>query len=131
MLALAGGAALALQGFWYLLLLAIPALPVFGWHLWLVSRRRERRQPGVEIVGAGVLALAAPAAYWVGRGAPEPLGWWLWGVGLAPGCQLDCLRVPAARTAPVAAAAAARRMPAPRPPGAAVHYLQPGLCAGF
>jgi hypothetical protein len=24
-----------------------------------------------------VLALAAPAAYWVGLGRPDPLGWWL------------------------------------------------------
>lgn len=77
---LVSGLALALQGFWYLLLLVVPAIPVFVWHLWLVSRRKERRQPGVEIVGAGVLALAAPAAYWVGCAAPEPFGWWLWGL---------------------------------------------------
>jgi hypothetical protein len=51
---------------------------VFGWHLYLVSRRAERRQMGVEIVGSGVLALAAPAAYWVGVGAADPRGWWLW-----------------------------------------------------
>jgi hypothetical protein len=31
----------------------------------------------VEIVGSGVLALAAPAAMWTGEGAPVPLGWWL------------------------------------------------------
>ncbi len=69
---------LLFQGFGYLLVLAIPALPVFAWHLWLVSRRAERRQAGVEIIASGVLALAAPAAYWVGKGQPDPMGWWLW-----------------------------------------------------
>jgi hypothetical protein len=32
---------------------------------------------GIELVAIGVLALIAPAAYWVGRGYPDPLGWWL------------------------------------------------------
>jgi hypothetical protein len=74
---LAALSALVAQGFAYLLVLALPGLPVFAWHLVLVSRRAERRQLGVELVAAGVLALAAPAAYWVGVGRPEPLGWWL------------------------------------------------------
>jgi len=46
-------------------------------NLWLVSRRAERRQAGIEIIATGVLALAAPAAYWVGKGWQDPLGWWL------------------------------------------------------
>jgi hypothetical protein len=71
---------LAWLGYGYILYLALPALPVFAWHLWLVSRRAERRQIGVEILGSGVLALAAPAAYWVGVGRPDPIGWWLWGL---------------------------------------------------
>ncbi len=62
----------------YVLLLGIPGGPVFAWHLWLVSRRAERRQAGIEILATGVLALAAPAAYWVGSGAYRPEGWWLW-----------------------------------------------------
>lgn len=66
---------LFLQGFGYLLYLAIPGIPVFIWHLKLISRREERRQLGIEIVGSGVLALAAPAAYWVGVKAPAPTGW--------------------------------------------------------
>ena len=70
-------AALLALGFWYLLVLALPAAPVFGWHLYLVSRREERRQLGVEIVGSGVLALAAPAALWVTFGHADPRGWWL------------------------------------------------------
>lgn len=65
-------------GFESVLLLAIPGLPVFAWHLYLVSKRAERRQTGVEILATGVLALAAPAAYWVGIGGYDPLGWWLW-----------------------------------------------------
>src|SRR3990170_6142933 len=68
---------LTLQGFGYLFFLTLPGVPVFAWHLYLVSRRAERRQLGIEVVGSGVLALAAPAGYWVGVGEPDPLGWWL------------------------------------------------------
>lgn len=75
LLALSG---LVRQGYSYLLILALLGLPVFVWHLHLVSQRSERRQLGVEIVATGVLALAAPAAYWVGFGSPEPIGWLLW-----------------------------------------------------
>ncbi len=67
-------------GFSYILILALPGIPVFIWHLYLVSQRAERRQIGVEIVGSGVLALAAPAAYWVGLGVANPAGWWLFGL---------------------------------------------------
>ena len=67
-------------GWGYLLILALPGLPVFAWHLVLVSRRAERRKIGMEVVGSGVLALAAPAAFWVGRGEPDPLGWGLFGL---------------------------------------------------
>lgn len=77
---LAGVIGLVLLGYAYLLILAIPGVAVFAWHLYLVSRRQERRQIGVELVATGVLALAAPAAYWVGRGAPDPLGWLLFGL---------------------------------------------------
>jgi hypothetical protein len=71
---------LAFEGYDYLLALVLPGLVVFVWHLALVSRRAERRQAGVEIIGCGVLALAAPAAYWVGKGHPDPTGWWLFGL---------------------------------------------------
>lgn len=64
----------------YLLVLALPGFPVFAWHLVLVSRRAERRQVGVEVVGSGVLALAAPAAFWVGQDEPDPMGWVLFGL---------------------------------------------------
>jgi len=71
-------AGLILAGFGYLLLLAIPGAPVFAWHLWLVSKRAERRQVNVELIATGVLSLAAPAAYWVGIGHYDAAGWWLW-----------------------------------------------------
>jgi YwiC-like protein len=69
---------LVVTGFLPILYLAIPGVPVFAWHLWLVSRREERRQASVEIVATGVLSLASPAAYWVGIGYYDPHGWWLW-----------------------------------------------------
>jgi len=77
-LALVGLAGLVLRGFAFVLVLAIPGALVFGWHLWLVSRRRERRQAGVEILATGALALSAPAAYWIGVGSYAPAGWALW-----------------------------------------------------
>jgi hypothetical protein len=71
-------AVLVRAGFAYLFALAIPGVPVFAWHLWLVSRREERRQLNVELLATGVLSLAAPAAYWIGIGHYDPAGWWLW-----------------------------------------------------
>ena len=68
---------LILQNFSFLLILAIPGAPVFAWHLWLVSKRAERKQAGIEVIATGVLSLVAPAAYWVGVGRYDPLGWWL------------------------------------------------------
>ncbi len=70
--------ALVLFGDGYVTYLIAPGLPVFAWHLWLVSRRAERRQAAVEVVATGVLALAAPGAYWVGISHYDPAGWWLW-----------------------------------------------------
>ncbi len=61
-----------------LLWLGLPAGGVFCWYLWLVKKRSERRQMGLEIVASGVLALAAPAALWVGENAYAPQGWLLW-----------------------------------------------------
>lgn len=69
---------LILSGFNQLLLLAIPTAPVFAWYLYLISKRKERGQRGFELVGAGVLALTAPAAYWVSGGNDNFLAWILW-----------------------------------------------------
>lgn len=71
---------LAFRGHVQILLLALPALPVFAWYLWLVTRRAERHQAGVEIVAAGVLSLAGPAGYWASGGESPTLPWILWGV---------------------------------------------------
>jgi hypothetical protein len=77
LLALVG---ICLNGYGFILYLAIPGIPVFLWHLYLVSRRAERRQLGVELVASGVLALVAPAAFWVGKGEADAMGWWLFGL---------------------------------------------------
>ncbi len=74
-LALSG---LILEGFGYILFLAIPGAPVFAWHLWLVSQRAERKQAGIEVIATGVLSLTAPAAYWIGIHGYDAFGWWLW-----------------------------------------------------
>lgn len=76
--ALVSVTALVLEGFHYVLYLAVPGLPVFAWYLWLVSRREERKQAGVEILATGALSLAAPAAYWIGVERYDQTGWWLW-----------------------------------------------------
>ncbi len=70
--------ALILRGFGFVLYLALPAIPVFVMHLYLVRKRAERGQIGVELIASGILALAAPAAYWVGVGGSALGGWWLW-----------------------------------------------------
>jgi hypothetical protein len=69
---------LHLRGYSFVLILAVPGVAVFCWYLMLVARRDERRQKGVEIVGAGVLALSAPAASWIGAQWQDPRGWILW-----------------------------------------------------
>jgi len=66
---------LFLQGYGYVIILAIPGIFVFLWYLNLVRTRSERHQIGVEIVASGVLALSAPAMYWVGVGHINPQGW--------------------------------------------------------
>jgi hypothetical protein len=71
-------AGLVEEGFSYILYLAVPGISVFIWHLYLVSKRAERRQAGVEILATGTLSLAAPAAFWIGQGGYDPLGWALW-----------------------------------------------------
>lgn len=78
--ALAAFAGLVALGDGYLAWLLLPALPVFAWYLALVMRRDERRQMLLEILASGVLALAAPAAFWVGQGRVSSTGWLLWGL---------------------------------------------------
>ncbi len=75
---LVGGLGLVALGQGWVAALGALGLPVVAWQLTLVARRQERGALGVELVGAGVLALAAPAAYGVGVGAPTPTALWLW-----------------------------------------------------
>lgn len=102
--ALAGVIVLVLRGHTRFVYLALPGLPVFLWHLVLVSRRAERRQWLVEILAALVLCLWAPAAYWVAGGDRYPEPWFLWWItGLqASGAILTVyLRLEQRRGAPV------------------------------
>lgn len=69
---------LVVRGFVNILYLAVPGIAIFVWHLTLVSKRDERKQAGLEIIASGALALAAPAALWVGKGSYDPTGWTLW-----------------------------------------------------
>jgi hypothetical protein len=66
------------QGYGRILWLAVPGILVFAWQIWLINQRAERGQLGVELVGAGVLSLSAPAAYWVAGGSDIVLPWLLW-----------------------------------------------------
>lgn len=66
---------LVLRGEAYVLWLAVPGVPAFAWYLWLVWHRAERRRRMVEIIGAGSLALSAPAAVWIAHGGYAPIGW--------------------------------------------------------
>ena len=74
----AGSLALIRAGHVTVLWFGAPALPVLWWQLTLVARRAERRQMGADIVGAGVLALAAPAAHAVVIGRITGTAWLLW-----------------------------------------------------
>ena len=58
--------------------LAAPGLLVFAAYLWLVFRHAERRQMAMEVLASGVMALAAPAAYWAAGGEDYPEPWVLW-----------------------------------------------------
>lgn len=78
LISLAGLSVLVKQGFSYLIYLAIPGIFVFAWHLYLVSKRAERNQIGVDVIASGALALAAPGAFWVSVGHYDAIGWWLW-----------------------------------------------------
>ena len=75
---LLGTACLVASGHAKVLGLAAPGVLVFGWYLVLVSKKSERRQMLVEILGAGTMALGAPAAFWVAGGTAYPEPWVLW-----------------------------------------------------
>jgi hypothetical protein len=69
---------LILQGFYFISYLAVPGILVFIWYFYLLGKRAERRQIGLDVVASGVLALSAPGAYWVSVGSYDSFGWYLW-----------------------------------------------------
>ncbi len=73
-----GAAGLVFLGHAKVLLLGVVAMPLLLQYFYLVSRKSERHQRGMEYATAAVLALALPAAYWTcgGTGIAEP--WILW-----------------------------------------------------
>lgn len=73
-----GALGLLVAGAAWPLALAVLALPVLAWQMLLVARRSERGQMGVEILGAAVLSLGAPAAYGVAVGGLDATAFWLW-----------------------------------------------------
>jgi len=58
--------------------LAAPGLLVFAAYIGLVFRHAERRQMAMEVLASGVMALAAPAAFWAAGGTDYPEPWVLW-----------------------------------------------------
>jgi hypothetical protein len=72
-----GALGLIITGNAFVLLLGALALPAVAWQLWLVTRKAERHALWAEVAGTSALALAAPAALWVGAGF-SVMGVWLW-----------------------------------------------------
>ena len=68
LLGLIGAAGLVQLGHGGVLWLGLAALPVLAWQLRLIAYKEERGHMAAEIGGALMLALAAPATYWVGGG---------------------------------------------------------------
>ena len=64
------------------LLLAIPALPIFAWHFYLVAQANERRQMLRDVLASLALALTGTAAYWSCGGEANATAGLLW---LLPG----------------------------------------------
>lgn len=77
LLAGVGAIGLLASGQARVLWLGTAAIPVLLWRLWLVARRTERGHAAAEVVGAGALALAAPAGY-IASGGSGVTGWVLW-----------------------------------------------------
>ena len=71
------GLALLAMGYAQLLWAAIPIAPMLIWQVWLIRERAER-QMTIELAGSGMLALAAPTAYYVATGALDTTTLLLW-----------------------------------------------------
>jgi len=76
-LAVVFGMTLIVSGFVQLLWVIAPIAPMLIWQVWLVRDRAER-QMTIELAGSGMLALAAPTAYYVAAGAIDRTALMLW-----------------------------------------------------
>lgn len=76
--------ALALGGQEGVVALAGPAIPVFGWHFYLVACGSERRQMARDVLAALALSLSGTAAYWSCGGENPTTAALVW---LLPGLQ--------------------------------------------
>ena len=113
-----GVACIVQAGEVHVLGLAAPGLVVFAAYLWLVFRHAERRQMAMEVLASGVMALAAPAAYWAAGGTDYPEPWVLWALTWLQSAsaianvylRLDQRRWPGAKTWPQRLAAGTRTL---------------------
>lgn len=71
------GVTLITLGYVQLLWVIAPIAPMLIWQVWLVRNRAER-QMTIELAGSGMLALAAPTAYYVASGVLDATALWLW-----------------------------------------------------
>jgi hypothetical protein len=71
------GVLLIAAGYSQLLWVVIPIAPMLVWQAWLIRNRAER-QMTIELAGSGMLALAAPTAYYVATGSLDATAMWLW-----------------------------------------------------
>jgi len=71
------GAALIALGYTKLLWAFVPIVPMLIWQVWLIRQRAER-QMSIELAGSGMLALAAPTAYYVAAGVVDATAIILW-----------------------------------------------------
>jgi len=77
LLAIISGCTLLAHGYTQLLWAIAPIAPMLIWQVWLVRNRAER-QMTIELAGSGMLALAAPTAYYVATGAIDRTALTLW-----------------------------------------------------
>jgi len=71
------GVVLMASGYTQLVWIIAPIAPMLIWQVWLVRERAER-QMTIELAGSGMLALAAPTAYYVATGAVDAQAMLLW-----------------------------------------------------
>ena len=71
------GVMLIAAGYTQLVWVVVPSVPMLIWQIGLVRERAER-QMTIELAGSGMLALAAPTAYYVATRTADATAIWLW-----------------------------------------------------